>query len=127
MENMLHCATVNGNQIYVLELPNYEDKLRIYKSHVIIPYYIYEKIHALMGPMYDPYADITNIRDFFPSYHRTKPIVSVKGPLNLEYRIASLRVFRPAPPTKKHEYYILWLNKIETKKSEFWKEKCIFL
>lgn len=38
----------------------------------------------------------------------------------------SLCVFRSTPPTKKHEDYILWLNKIELKKSEFWKERGIF-
>ncbi|KAI5411969.1 hypothetical protein KIW84_056871 [Lathyrus oleraceus] len=112
MANMFPCATMIWNQECVLEPPNYEEKLHIYKSQVIIPYSIFEKTHALMGPMYDPYADRTSIKDFLPSYHRTKPLVSIVGPLNLEYMKTSLRVFRSAPPTKKNEDYILWLNKI---------------
>ena len=70
-----------------------------------------------MGPMYDHATDLTNIKDFFPFYHMTNPIVSIVGPLNLEYMTTSLQVFRSAPPTKKHEDYILWLNTIEGKKS----------
>lgn len=83
MANMLPCATVFRNQECVPEPPNYEEKSRIYKSHVIIPYFISKKPHALMGSMYDPYADLTNIKEFFPSYHMTKSIVSIVEPLNL--------------------------------------------
>lgn len=62
----------------------------------------------------------------FPTYHKTKPIISVKGPMNLEYMTTTLYVFRPTPPTRKHEDYILWLNKVEAKMSEIWKERGIF-
>lgn len=69
-----------------------------------------------MGHMYDPSADLTNIKDFFSSYHMMKPLVSIVVPLNLEYMTTFLRVFRSTPPTKKNEDYILFLNKIEGKK-----------
>lgn len=101
MANTLSCAQVIANQEYVPEPPNYEEKLHIYKSQVIIPYSISEKTYALMSLMYDPSADLTNIKEFFPSYHRTKPLVSIPGPLNLEYMTTSLRVFRSAPPLRK--------------------------
>lgn len=39
---------------------------------------------------------------------------------------ANLRVFHSAPHTKKHEDYILWLNKIESKMSKTWKSRDIF-
>lgn len=83
MANMFPCAPVIGNQEYVTEPPNHEGKLSIYKSQVLISYSIFEKTYALVGHMYDPAADLTNIKDLFPFYHRTKPIVSISGPLNL--------------------------------------------
>lgn len=39
---------------------------------------------------------------------------------------ATLRVFCSAPPTKKNEDYIPWLNKIEATKKETWKSRGIF-
>lgn len=118
MANMIPCATVVGNEEYVREPPNYEEKLRIYKSQVLIPYTISETTHALMGLMHDPSEDLTNLREFFPSYHRIKPLVSIKGAMNLEYLTTTLRAFQSAPPTKKHDDYISWLDKIESKMSE---------
>lgn len=59
MANMLSHATVIENQEYIHEPPNYEAKLHIYKSQVIIPYSISEKTHDFMGLTYDPYVDLT--------------------------------------------------------------------
>lgn len=70
MANMIPCATIVGNQEYVPEPPNYEEKLCICKSHVLIPYTICKTTHALMGPMSDPSEDLTKFRDFSPAYHR---------------------------------------------------------
>lgn len=49
LANMLPCANVVGNQEYVMESPNYEEQLCIYKSQVIIPYSISRNIHALLN------------------------------------------------------------------------------
>lgn len=84
------CATVVGNQEHVLEPQNYEEKLCIYKSQVLIPYAIFETTHALMGLMHDPSEDLTKIRDISPAYHRTKPLVRIKGSINLEYLTITL-------------------------------------
>lgn len=54
MANMLTDATVKGNREYVPEPLNLEEKLRIYKSQVLIPYTIYGTNHSLMGSMLDP-------------------------------------------------------------------------
>lgn len=124
--HMLPSGTCIGNHEYVPGPPNYEEKIQIYISHVIIPYSISGKTHALMGPMHDPYVDLTKIRYFFPSYQMTKPMVSIKEPLNLEYMTSTLHVFRSTPPTKKNEDYILWMKKIEAKMSETWKSRGIF-
>lgn len=91
-------AILAGNQEYVPEPSNQEEKLWIFKSQVLIPYSTYVKTHALMGPMHDPLVDITILRYFFPSYHQTKPIVSTNEPINLEYMNATLLMFCSTPP-----------------------------
>lgn len=90
MANMIPCITVVGNQEYISEPPNYEEKLRIYKSQVLIPFTISGTTHALMGPMHDPSEEVTKLRDFSPAYHRTKPLVSIKESMNLEYMTTTL-------------------------------------
>lgn len=67
MVNMLPRAKVVGNQEYIHEPPNYEEKLCIYKSQVLIPYTISETTHALMGSMCDPSEDFTKLRYFSPT------------------------------------------------------------
>lgn len=66
---------------------------------------------------FDPTEGLTRSMNFFPAYHRTKPIVSVREPMSLEYQTNSLGVFRLAPPTKNDDY-ISWLDKIEAKMNE---------
>lgn len=111
----LHNTIVIGNQKYVPEPPNFETKLQIYKSQVLTPCPISGINHAFMGPTLDPVEGLANFKEFFPTYHRTKPIVSIKEPMNLEHHTSTLRVFRLALPTKKNDDYISWLNKIEAK------------
>lgn len=103
---MLHNTTVIGTQEYVSEPPNFEEKLRTYKSQVLIIYVISEITPALMVLMLDPAKGLIKFKDFFPVYHRIKPIVSINETMNLEHHTSTLRVFRSAPPTKKHDDYI---------------------
>lgn len=93
---------------------------------MLIPYVISGTTHAFMSPTLNPVEGLTKFKDFFPTYHRTKPIVSIKEPMNLEQHTSTLRVFRSTPPTKNHDDYISWLDKIETKMSGIWKEMGIF-
>lgn len=78
LSTRLQSPILNGNQQYVPESPMQEENLRIYESHLLIPYSISGKPHALMGPLPDPSLDVVKLREFFPSYHQTKPIMSVK-------------------------------------------------
>lgn len=79
-----------------------------------------------MGQIPNPLVDDVKLREFFPSYHRTRPIVSIKKPINLEYVNTIFRVFRSAASPKRNEDYIFWLNKIETKKGQTWKDGRIY-
>lgn len=62
LARVLSFASVVGNQEYVPEPPHYEEKNRIYKSQVIIPYSISGNTHALMSPTHDPLVDLTKLR-----------------------------------------------------------------
>lgn len=46
-------VTAIGNREYMLEPTNLEEKLRIFKSQVLIPFTLSGNEHALMGPMLD--------------------------------------------------------------------------
>lgn len=94
--------------------------LQISGHHPIL--YLWENL-CTYGSYYDSFADLTYIKDFFPSYHRTRPLVSISGPLNLEYMTTYLRVFCSALPTKKNEDNILWMNKIEGERENSRKKK----
>lgn len=106
LAHMLSFVNIVGNQEYVLEPPHYEEKLRIYNSQVIIPYSISENTHDSWVQCVIPQWILLSL-GIFPTFHRTKPIVSIKEPLNLEYMTPNLRVFHSAPSTKMHEDYIL--------------------
>lgn len=90
-----------GNQQYIPEPSMQEEKFHIYKSHVLIPYSFSRKPHSLMVSLVDPSVDVVKLREFFPSYRRTKPIMSIKKPIGLEYVTATLRVFSSAHSPKK--------------------------
>lgn len=79
-----------------------------------------------MGPLPNPNAKAEILKEHFPSYHRTKPIVLFKEPIDENYMSASLHVFRSAPSTKNKEDYIARLDKVESKKAPIWKEQGLY-
>lgn len=89
----LHNAIVIGNKEYVPEPPNFEEKFRIYKFQVLIPFTIFKKTHTLMGPTLDPAEGLVRSMNLFHAYHRTKPIVSVKETMSLEYQTTPYEFF----------------------------------
>lgn len=94
-----------------------EENARIWKSQILILFSISNKTHAYLGPLYDANAKAERLKELFPSYHRTKPIVCSKQPIDLNYISVSLRVFRSAPSTKNNQGYIALLDKVESKKA----------
>lgn len=61
-----------------------------------------------MGPMSEPIVNIVKLTEIFPSYHQTKPIVSIKKTIDLEYMTITLHIFCSAPSPKRNEDYILY-------------------
>ena len=56
--------------------PLEKEKRAIYESQVLIPVLVSKKPHALSGPLSLLNADYDKLKDYFPTYHKTKPIGS---------------------------------------------------
>lgn len=105
----------------------------------------------MLGPLSDPNVDHSKLKEFFPTYHRYKPIACAKKPkasdeihteenpnpdnqgnpstdepIILTYMNNVFRVFRSCPLFRDPSDYLGWLEKIEKKKSQVWKEVGIF-
>lgn len=131
-----------GNQQYILEPPPEEEKWRIYQSQVLIPISISSKTRAIACPLPNINAKHERLKDYFPTYHRTKPIASrkksktsdetvsvepntvvdtqaksltepIEKPINLDYMSNGLRVFCSCSLSKDPENYLSWLTKLE--------------
>lgn len=66
-----------GNQQYVPE-PLIEEQRRIFQSQVLILIYISSKTHVMLGPLLNLNVDHSKLKEFFPNYHRYKPIACAK-------------------------------------------------
>lgn len=65
------------NQQYVPE-PLIEEQRRIFQSRILIPIFISGKTQDMLGPLSDLNADHSKLKEFFPTYHRYKPITYAK-------------------------------------------------
>lgn len=70
-----------GNAAYFPKLSS-EEQRRIYKSQVLLPFTLFEKPHAMLGPMADLSANQENLKHFFPTYDRYKPIGNRRTPIS---------------------------------------------
>ncbi|KAI5396598.1 hypothetical protein KIW84_062704 [Lathyrus oleraceus] len=68
---------MRGNQQYIPE-PRTEEQQKTYESQVLIPVNVFGKTNALLGPFPDLNTDPSKLRDFFPTYHKCKPIGHAK-------------------------------------------------
>lgn len=120
-----------GNQQYIPE-PIMEEHHKIYASQVLIPVSVSWKNHARSGPLADLDIDSSNLREFFPSYHKCKPIGQAKNPrtgittaenpkdndvIDLRFMNNGFRAFRATATFKDPTDYLDWLNKVEKAKS----------
>jgi len=81
---------------------------------------------AYLGPIEKTESE--ELKDIFPYYKKCLPLIFTRNPeihYNLNY--LETRVFRAAPRVDNVEAYISWLDKVEKKKGEFWKEKVFFI
>lgn len=124
------------NRQYIPE-PQTEEQHRIYASRVLIPVSISGKNYALSGPLADLDDDSSKLREFFPSYHKCKPIGQVRNPItettstenpkagdiiDLRFMNNGFIVFRATPTFKDPTDYLNWLTKVEKAKAQAWKD-----
>jgi len=94
---------------------------KIWKSHVIIP--CPNSSHAFLGLFPDDHEDQEKLSVVFPSSKKHLPLGFTKGPYDLSFLKSK---FRTEPKHENNEEYISWLDKIEKKKGQFWKDLGIF-
>lgn len=126
---------VVGNQQYIPEPPLEEEKRHIYQYHVLIPISIFVKTCAIVGPLPDVSTNLVKLKEYFPTYHRYKPITSrrkskssnevvgaepttivdtreklsnepIETTITLYYLSINLRVFHSCPLFKEPENYL---------------------
>jgi len=94
---------------------------KIWKSQVII--LCPNSSHAFLGPFPDNREDQEKLSTVFPSSKKHLPLVFNKGPYDLSFLKSK---FRTEPKHDNNEEYISWLDKVEKKKGQFWKDLGIF-
>lgn len=106
----------------------------------------------MLGPLSNPNVDHDKLKEFFQTYHKyNKHIACTKKPkvneethteensnpdnqgnpstnerINLTYMNSGFTVFRSCPLFRDPSDYLGWLEKIDKKKSQVWKEMDIF-
>lgn len=110
-----------GSPQFITELEVKEAEDIIQKSKVIIA--CPNLSHAYLAPIPDDDGDNKELNVVFPCYKKCPPLVFTKGPYNLGFMKIKLRI---KPKYDNNEDYICWLDKVEGKKGQFWKDIGIF-
>lgn len=114
--------TIDGKE-YIPEPPFAEEKAKIWRSQVLIPFSLADEPLAFLGPLPENrHPEITKIDSFFPTSHLSEPLVSSRKPFSLCYVD---RDFRTAPP-KNCPKFCAWMGRLETEKIDHWKRTGIY-
>lgn len=71
---------IDGKE-YVLEPPFAEEKAKIWRSQVLIPFSLADEPLAFLGPLSENrHPEITKTDSFFPTSHLSEPLVSSQKP-----------------------------------------------
>lgn len=119
---LMQPLTIDGKE-YVLEPPFAEEKAKIWRSQVLIPFSLSDKPLAFLGPFPENrQPEITKKNSFFPTSHLSEPLVSSQKPFSLCY---VERNFRTAPP-KNCPKFCAWMDRLEAEKIDHWKRIGIY-
>lgn len=104
--------TIDGKE-YIPEPPFAEEKEKIWRSQILIPFSLADEPLAFLGPLpKHRHPKITQTDSFFPTSHLSEPLVSSQKPLSLRYVD---RNFRTAPP-KNCPKFCAWMDRLEVEK-----------
>jgi len=98
-----------------------EAEEKIWKSQVIIP--CPNSPHAFLGRLPDNKENKEKLSAIFPNSEKRPPLIFTKGPYDLSFLKSK---FRTEPKHENNEEYISWLDKVERRKGQFWKDIGIF-
>jgi hypothetical protein len=113
---------ISSGNFHFIEEPDVKAaEEEIWKSHVIIS--CPKSPHAFLGPLPDDKENLESLSAVFPCFEKQSPLIFTKGPYDLNFLKSK---FRTEPKTDNNEKYICWLDKVEKKKGQFWKEIGIF-
>ena len=111
-----------GGTLYFAEEPEVlEAEEHIWKSQVIIP--CPNSTCAFLGPIPNAKEDQEQLSVVFPCFDNHSPLIFSEGPYDLSLLKSKFRI---EPKHENNEDYLCWLNKVEKRNSQFWKDICIF-
>jgi hypothetical protein len=110
-----------GAPVFTEEPDIKETEEKIWKSQVInsCP----KSTHALLGSLPLDKETPKGLSAVFPCHEEQLPLIFTKGPYDLSFVKSK---FRTEPKIGENEPYIGWLDKVEKKKGQFWKDIGIF-
>jgi len=114
-------AIPTGSLQFIEEPEVKEAEEQIWKSQVIIRCPI--SPHAYLGHIPYDKENCEELNVLFPCFEKHTPLIFTKRPYDLSFLKSS---FGTEPKRDKNEDYIEWLNKVEHRKGQFWKDICIF-
>jgi hypothetical protein len=104
----------SGSPQFIEEPEVTEAEEKIWKSQVIVP--------CPNSPP-DGNENQEELSAIFPSFEKCSPLIFTEGPYDLSFLNSK---FITEPKHENNELYIHWLNMIEGKKGQFWKDIGIF-
>ena len=109
--------------------PEVDESVPWKKCKVIIQYLndpsiSFDPPFAYLGPVIPLSVFPEQFKDCFPNKENETDILASASSLHVHYFLKSARLFR-TPPLNINGYHA-WLNRVEAKKSEFWKKIGIF-
>jgi hypothetical protein len=110
-----------GAPVFTEELDIKEAEEKIWKSQVIIS--CPKSPYALLGPLPIDKETPKGLSAIFPCFEEQLPLIFTKGPYDLSFLKSK---FRTEPKIGENDPYIGWLDKLEKKKGQFWRDIGIF-
>lgn len=84
----------------------------------MIPFIIYDNVHAFLGLFPDSSIDSKKMKELFPCYHPSKPQVFLDIPYEMGFMSSPSLVLCVALYVKQN-VYSEWLDKVEAKRPSF--------
>lgn len=100
--------------------------VKIWQCQMLIPFVVTGKLVAFHGPYPDNQIQPKTIQTHFSSYTPSLPLAFEKdGTIDIKFMDPKARVFK-SMPTPGNKEYVAWLNKVQRKLQDQWRNVGIF-